>query len=351
LASKLQTNEQVVRKTFPANVITLELKDGSRLTATSFTVAKGQGVCRVLEQENDLTLPLDSIASVRLSVRNLPEVQKPPADWLRLAVPNAGGDRLIVGNPGSFDVYTGILGDVTAETISFTVDGEVLPVPRRKVFGLDLHAGTPAATKQPLAALSLWTGTRCMISDIQLKDNDLTWQTTTGLSFSMPLDMMNEIDFDEKGVAFLFDLEQVRSTFSLPVESTANLSQVKLLQSFYESRAKNSSREVVLDGVAYNRGITLLGKTTLEYQVSRPYTALRAVIGVEDQYRPNAAVNLQIMADAQVLGTWELRGDTASQRILLTLPKNCRVIKIVAEPLPQSNTPAVLTIADAKLFE
>ena len=353
-SNKPHSNEHTLQKNFPGNVVALELKDGTRLTASSFTVAKNQGVVRLLDQQNDLTFPLDKISAVRFAVRGLPEVISPPADWLRLTIPNVKGDRLVVGNPGSFDVYTGILNDISAETISFAIDGEILPIPRRKVFGIVLHGESSSSSADGLSLLGilkLWTGTKGMISDIRLAGNELTWQTTSGLIVVVPLEMVNEIDFCGKEISYLVDCELVRSEFSLPFESDIKPSQLKFLQTFYENRTKNSSCEAILDGVVYGKSITLMGRTSLEYPLPKPFASLKAVIGIEDQFRPYAAATLQILADLQILGTWELRGDSASKQILLNLPKNCRLLTIITEPLPQSNVPAVLTIAEPKLFE
>jgi hypothetical protein len=347
---RLQSNEKITKKVFPGSVVALEIKDGSRLTASSFTVTKEQGVCRLLEQESDLSLPLEQIAAVRLAVHGVSDVINPPADWLGLAVPNTEGDRLVVGNSGTFDVYTGILGNITAETLSFMVDGEVLPIPRRRVFGFVLHGEAAPPAGAPLATLTLWSGTRGRISDIQLHEDTLTWQTATGLTVSVPLDSVNEIDFGEKGIAYLIDFEQVRKEFALPFAAEIKPEQLRLLQTFYGNRTQ-ASREVVLDGVVYGRGITLLGAATLEYRLPKPFAALRAVIGVEDQFRPYASARLQILADSQSLGTWDIRGDAPAQRISLNLPQNCKLITIITEPLPQSDVSTVLTITDAKFAE
>ena len=351
IISRLQSNDPGLQKTFPGSAVALELKDSTQLTASAFTIANNQGVCRLLEQENDLSLPLSDISAVRLAVRSLSDVLNPSADWLRLAVPNTDGDRLIVGNPGAFDVYTGILGDVSAETVSFTVDGEVLPIPRRRVFGLVLHGKTTfIPNEQPLAALMLWTGTRGMVSDFQLSESELTWQTTTGLTLTVPLDAVSEINFNESGIADLVDFEQMRSEFTLPFASAVQPEQLRMLQTFFESRA-HTVREVILDGVAYERGMTLLGESSLEYRLPKPFSELRAVIGIEDQFRPHASASLQIFADSQILGTWELRGDAAAQRIVLNLPQQCRLIRIVVKSFPSLGGSTVLTIGNARLLE
>ena len=185
---------------------------------------------------------------------------------------------------------------------------------------------------------------------MQLQENELTWTTTTGLTVTVPLNMVSEIDFGDKGVASLFDFERVRNEFSFPFASDVPLEQFKLLHTFYESRA-NVSREIVLDGIVYDRGVTLIGRTLLEYHLPKPFAALKGVIGIEDQFRPYASATLQVLADSQVLGTWELRGDASAQRIHLNLPQNCRLLTIIAEPLAQSGVPAVLTIADPNVLE
>ena len=347
LEKEMRANEQSFRKTFPKNVIVLELVDGSQLTVSSFTAAKDQCVCRLLDQPNDLTFPLKTLSAVRFAVRSLAEVVNPPADWLRLAVPNTEGDRIVVGNPDAFDVYTGILQDITAETVSFVVEDEVLPVPLRKVFGLVFHGNSPVASEPPLGTLTLWTGTRGMISDTQLSANELSWQTSTGLSVTSPLEGVEEMDFGEKGIAYLTDFAFVRSEFSLPIES--DIQQLPFLQTFFENRTKSSSRETILDGIGYGQSVTLRGKTSLDYSLPKPFASLKAVIGIEDQFRPNASATLRILANSQMLGTWELRGDSASERIQVNLPQNCRTITLIVEP--QSGLPAVLTIADPKLLE
>ena len=356
LAKIQQSGEQALHKSFPETVIALELTDGSRLTAVTFNIADGQATGRLLEpqssgQANEISLPLDALSAIRFSVRSLPDVVNPPADWLRLATPSLEGDKLIVGNPGSFDVYTGILGEVNEETVFFTVDGTALPIPRHRIYGLVLHgAPLPATSQPPLATLTLWSGTQGMVSDMRLDGDELIWQTASGLTISMPLDAVHEIDFGEQGIASLFDFERIRSEFSLPLATELVQEHDGLLRTFFESRTR-IPREIVLDGNAYERGVTLKGPAMLEYRLPRPFTSLRAVVGIEDQYRPWASSVFKILADSQVLGTWELRGDSASQRIEVHLPQNSRVITLVAEPLFQTGTPTILTIADPKVVE
>ena len=356
LAGIQGTNAQAERKIFPDSVVALELKDDSRLTASSFTIAGSLGAYRLLEQQEEQSIPLEHLSAVRFAVGSLHEVINPPADWQRVAVPHAGGDRLVIGNPGSFELYAGILGNVSAEAVSFNVDGDILPIPRRRVYGIVFHGDITSATyPASLATLSLWSGTQAMISDIELTagqygNSGLTLQTTSGLTITVPLDMVSEMNFGESGVAHLFDFERVRNEFSLPIALNMEAEPLRLMQTFLESRTR-VSREIVLDGIAYERGVTLKGQASLEYHLPSPFASLSAVIGIEDQFRPHASATLQILADSQVLGVWELRGDAAARRIHVNLPQNSQRITIITEPSLQSGIPTVVTIAEPKLFE
>ena len=343
-----------------ASAASLELKDGTRLTAASFTATKDQCICRLWEQPDELHIPLDAVAAVRFNLRKPADALTPPEDWQRLAKLNADGDKLIVGNPGSFDVYNGILQEVSESVIFFAVDGEILPVPKQKVFGLVFHGenvgentGRTAEIPPdlPQATLTLWTGTQAMFSDIHLVDERLTWHTATGLTMSAPLMLMWEIVFSEKGTAYLTDFERTRSEFSISFVPEITPSLETFIQTFYESRSKASSGEYIVDGIAYRRAVTLRGETSLEYRLPRQFTSFKALVGIEDQYRPYVGGTLQIYADSQLLGFWEVRGDSAAQRIQLTIPPHCRTLVFRSVPASLPGTAAVLTIAEPKLFE
>ena len=335
-----------------ATAAALELKDGTRLIAASFTATKNQCICRLWEQPDELHIPLNAVAAVRFNLRKPADALTPPEDWQRLAKLNADGDKLIVGNPGSFDVYSGILQEVSESTIFFAIDGEILPVPRQKVFGLVFHGETTeVAHGLPQATLTLWTGTQAMFSDIHLVDSDLIWHTAVDLTMSAPLSLVREIIFGEKGVAYLTDFEQGQGGFSVPFVPKVTPALETLIQTFYESRSKVSAGEYILDGIAHRRAVTLRGETSLEYRLPKQFTSFKALVGIEDQYRPYAGGTLQIYADSQLLGFWEVRGDSAAQQIQLSIPQHCRTLMFRSKPITLSGVAAVLTIAEPRLLE
>lgn len=124
---------------FPPNALAIDGVDGSRFVATSLNAKGTTAQARFLDGK-ELILPIAAIDSIRFDIKNLAELDAMPEDW-RAMTSKSGhqGDRLVVGQPGALDGYDGIVLEIQPETILFSVDGETLPVPRRRVFGLVLH--------------------------------------------------------------------------------------------------------------------------------------------------------------------------------------------------------------------
>jgi hypothetical protein len=218
---------------FPEVVSVLELKDHTRLVVTEF-VTKGKSVVVRLLNREEITVPLEHVLTVRLIVKGLNEVAVSPEDWRKFAAQSghaATGDRIVVGQPGSLDIYTGILTEVGKDTISFIVDGETLPVPRRKVFGLLLHSPQPpldnmkntaqntaenttaTTANTPLALfgfLSLWDGTKLPLHSLRSDENGRwSWTTVSGISGTLLPEEIEELDIGRKNLFYLTGLKPV----------------------------------------------------------------------------------------------------------------------------------------------
>jgi hypothetical protein len=324
--------ETKTKPVFPEVVSVLELNDRSRLVVTEFSV-KGKSVaCRLLNNE-EITLPLEQLLAVRLIVKGLNEVTETPEDWRKLAVlsgSSATGDRIVVGLPGSLDIYTGILTEVGKDTISFIIDGETLPVPRRKVFGLLFQPSkhsqdstketvkTSQTTQTPQTSfgfLSLWNGTILHLQTLKSDENrQWHWTTVSGVAGTLLPEEIELLDFGQKNTSYLTDLKPVlleqmfyfdRETDQklLEVVDQPNADGLRLLRNYrtqkiisqfantenntvntatsiLPSQPRNDSRQpkipdlpipaltdFVLDGNFYERGLAIPAKTVLEYSL------------------------------------------------------------------------------------
>ncbi|MDR1964765.1 MAG: hypothetical protein LBQ50_13410, partial [Planctomycetaceae bacterium] len=210
--------KEETKPVFPEVVSVLELKDRTRLVVTDFVTKGKSAVCRLLNSE-EITLPLEQLLAARLVVKGLKEVTASPEDWQKLAASSGQaetGDRIVVGQPGSLDIYVGILAEVGKETISFIVDGETLPVPRRKVFGLLFHSPqdkdkTKTSSLLPrLGSLTLWNGTIISIHSLKSDENGKwNWTSISGVSGMLFPEEIDELDLGQKNAFYLTDLKPV----------------------------------------------------------------------------------------------------------------------------------------------
>lgn len=363
LADSLDKNRQQALQSgkkkmlpLPKNVTIIELDDFSRLTISAFRVSGTTAVFRLAGASSDCELPLECIVSARFGVAGVNEILHPHADWSRLIeqgkdVSAQNGDRMIIGAPGAFDVYHGILKDITAETVSFETEGETLPIPLKKVFGIllyrtgsgqqDLQKRQNSQNGDTSAELFFWNGTHIAVRQFAVKpfeggDGKIHWTANAGFSGITPLDEIEAVKFKQANVFSLLELQPA-------VIQSPNVFSV-----FDEVRRKQITQPgpVVIDGVFYPQGFLIPAPAELEYKLPPNVTVFRSVFGVEDRYRPFAAAELQITADSQILGTWTLRGDKKSVRVKLHLPKEAKVLRMRVSGLKDFDVPAIIVVTE-----
>lgn len=386
---------------FPGSVIAITMADGSRLVATSLT-AKGETArCRFLDQE-EWTFPLTSIDSVRFDVKAYVDLDAPPEDWSQLTVrAERAGDRLIVGKPGSLDGYDGIVIEIGTDTISFSVDGETLPVPRRRVFGLLLHTPPVPVTDQQKPAfsgtLTFWNGTRIALRSFEILDGEspesekrLSWTSLSGIVGTDPLSRIDKLSFGRDDVLFLaecspsrieqsllFDWETLPAGPSSPREmlrtfrvgrmgvgrQKGGLAASGMLSAIMIGQPKDARTQkipslplpglegTVLDGASYRHGMGIPTGTALHYDVSESYSALRGVAGIDDRLRPDGRARLIIQAGEQLLCDREIRGDGSAEPIRLELPDNVRTLTLRVNFADGVLEPTLVHFGDLRLIE
>lgn len=184
---------------FPNSVIVIDLLDGSRLVATSFVLKEQKAVCKLLDHNyaeqtkkdeknknekeisetinknsvTEITIPIEQIYSVRFAVKNFAEIAEPSAQWIKYTKElGTTGDRLVISKDDTFDIYNGIVSEITRESVIFTIDNEKLPIKRNKIFGMILHSPNRDAIKQKTVyngQITLWTGAQLMLDSFALK--------------------------------------------------------------------------------------------------------------------------------------------------------------------------------------
>ncbi|MDR0871150.1 MAG: NPCBM/NEW2 domain-containing protein [Planctomycetaceae bacterium] len=364
-------------------VSVLYLRDGSVLVAEKFTMKNTAVSCFPLPGK-ETAFPLAQLRAARLSVKSEENIAAPPVDWVKFTAAEGKSDRLIAGQPGSLDTYTGILREVSEETVSFSVDGETLPVPRRKVYGLLLTVpnGTETvAGTVSLGLLKLWNGSVAVLRSLKTNESGgVEWTTLSDISgTSQPADI-ELFDFGRKNASYLSDLKPVRIEQDFVFGTESADSPLKTFLQFRSNKLPagtdavkkeplpipaalpNGSKQEIpdrplpdlqgfqLDGTVYEHGLTLPAKTTLEYDLPENFKTLRFAAGIDDRHKPNGQVLLRVQADGQLLLETVLQGTQSVLRQELNI-EGKKKLTLSAEYSGVFSEPAILTLGDVKLIK
>jgi hypothetical protein len=290
----------------------VELVDGSGLAATDYTVQGGMAKV-TLSLGAGITLPTRAIQWVRFA---------PPAagdaklneQWSGIVRTEATGDLLVVRKNGALDYLEGVQGDIDAETCSFELDKEVIPVKRPKVEGIIYFHPTTAELPEAIGQLITVDGSRLVLRSIDLAGEALKITTPGVMSIGIPLELVARCDFSSGKIAYLSDL---------PVESASYVPFLGLkeapaaLTEFYHFRRDESFEQnpLRLDGKVYRKGLSLQSRSVLSYKLPGKFRIFKAIAGIDDSVRETGNVHLEIKGDGKILWQGEVRGADAPHEL------------------------------------
>jgi hypothetical protein len=272
--------------------IWVELTDGSLLAGQEYRVhdrhaevsLAGGGMARV---------PTRAVAHVRLQEQS----EKQAEQWSEILQADRNGDLIVIKKGDVLDYLTGVLGDVTPETVQFELDGNTVPVKRPKVAGL-IYAKPAGELPDSFCTASDLAGSRVQVQSAVIKGDKLNIMTPAGVELSWALVSVSGIRFK---VQYLSDLVPESASRTPLVGSLASLS--ASAKQFFRPRfnAALQNNELQLDRKTYEKGLALYGGTELVYRLPGDFSALKAVAGIDDAVRPEGNVRLQIYGDDRSL--------------------------------------------------
>lgn len=282
----------------------LELIDGSKLHATSFTTATGTATVKLVSGQT-ITLPTRSLAAVRFRA---PETAVDP-QWRDIVTADLSGDLLVIRKTAEasedepavaggvvLDQLDGTILSVAEATVSFDFDGEKIDVRREKLEGIAFFQPTKRTLVRPICQVIDRSGGRWMVKSMKLDASDLAIETPVGLSVKLPLADLASIDLAAGNLLFLTDLEPERR------EAAFGLQPPAMTATFAELYRNRTDGEVYkLGGKSHARALALHGKTSLTFRVPEGFSYLRGVVGIDDVVQASSSVKLTIVGDNREL--------------------------------------------------
>ncbi len=381
---EIQIRDDEQPQTAKGPFVEIGLLEGSRLLGTDFTTSGKTAICS-LPDGKAMQFPLDRVAWVRFGLEQGSLEKEQPEEWRSLIRSVAAEDRLVVGEAGALDHYTGLLREVTPDSVRFELDGELLPVNRKKVRGV-MYRQQPRDFSGTFCLLREKNGSQWVLAELVFDRENRSFQfkTISGIEGAIPFSEVSEISFARKNTVPLLELTPVSVAYTPALLwNDLESSRLTLLRDFLrskiilggdsegkESKAANfvpsletdsqgeklpqhpipPIREIILDGKMYANGYTLHAKTELVFSLEKQYQSLRGIAGIDDRIRPWGNVRLTLKGDETVLFEGNLRGDQPARVFEISL-NGCQRLTITVD-LPQGiNNGARLNLVEATLIK
>ncbi|APZ96771.1 NPCBM/NEW2 domain-containing protein [Fuerstiella marisgermanici] len=344
----------------------IQLVDGSTVQSDSIE-ATADAVTATALGEQQLKLPRATVRAVRL--QKLDDDWTP--QWDAFLQRKNNKDLLIVAkrDGSGLDFLAGVVSSIGAEEVRFLLDGDEIPVPRARVFGIVFaEKDRKESGLSGNVSVKLRNGSVLVARTVSLDNDQLTAESSWGQMLKLPVNGVEAIDFSSGRIHFLSDLEPLSEQyFGLdppgrewgPLFQADSDTRTGLSRQWKMSRDAfpNSGRPpITLRGKKYRKGVCIFPSAKVEYALDGRYSSLQAVVGVDDEVafnqlpgKPPTVVELRVESDGEEVYKKLVTAPEDPVELKLNL-KGVTTLAIIVDFGDGSSTCDYLDIANARLF-
>ncbi|MCP4512664.1 MAG: hypothetical protein GY826_40420, partial [Fuerstiella sp.] len=187
-----------------ADLLEIGLADGSEVSASKVT-ASSAAITAESTLLGDLKIPRQIVRSIRLQ----PTKDELAAEWSSYLQRDNDRDLLVVAkrDGSGLDFLSGIVSSIGEEAVPFIRDGDEIPAPRERIYGVvfakaDQTAGQAGELAIRFAGERSVTGTAAM-----LESGVVTFQASWGQKLSIGAEQISSMDFSGGRIHYLSALE------------------------------------------------------------------------------------------------------------------------------------------------
>lgn len=285
----------------------LILRDGSEISGTAGS-RTAKAVSLTSGGLGAIEIPVDAVESIRLQADN--PAYRP--QWETFRKRETAKDLLIVAkrDGSGLDFLAGVVSSFDSEKLEFLLDGETVPVPLARVYGVVFGKAAGAAPPAKAAGkLSLGTGDQLAMKEFTSAAGQMQVVTTWGQTLPVPLDAVRQIDLSGGRLAYLSDLAALEEKFlgadpenSLLV-GLATEEQQQLLFGPRRDITIQRQSKLRLRGREFSKGLCIHSKSEMSWALDQKYRSFECLAGIDDEVASNGthAVQLIIRGDDKVL--------------------------------------------------
>lgn len=353
--------ENVMSIDFPSNAPalvtdsqTLTLRDGSQLNGTGI-IRNAKSLTIVSPLLGNLEIDNKAIHTIRLKPDN-PTFR---SQWNTFQKRDTEKDLLIVAkrDGSGLDFLAGVVSAIAADKIDFQLDGDAVPVPAARVYGVVFAKTGEAAGGKGTIKVSSVQGDVISAKAVRMANDSVQIDAAWGQTVEASLTQCQKIDLSGGRIQFLSDLEPIEESFA-GVDPEGSLftglindEQQKMLFGPRRDSTMEKQSKIRLRGKEFAKGLCLHSKTEISWAIDKQFSSLDCLVGVDDEVAFNGkhAVTLKISGDDQVL--FEKTIAAADEPIPVRIPLvGISTLTILVDYGDGDSTCDWLDLADAKLL-
>ena len=362
-ASDLLAVEFAAEKLADKPAVWIELIDGSKLLAATYTVQTGKASLGLIGGVT-VEIPTRLIHAVRFRQQDAQLAQQ----WREIIAAPHTGDLVVVRKTSmraiddgeaepktvtetALDELDGTLLDVLADSVTFEWDGDKIDVKREKIEGLVYYHSVRRELPPGVCRLIDAAGSQWTLKSLELAGDKLTIVSAAGATATLPVASVSKIDFSVGNVADLSELEPDTGDGEPVVSLQPVAMAAKFGRMFKVSRSPPLGADgFKIGGKRYSSGLSLHSPATLVYRVPEGFRKLHAVAGVDDSIVAPGEFNFQILGDGKELFRHECGGSDTRGPVVINLDlTGIRRISLVLDPADGQDIGDQLNLCEARL--
>ncbi len=313
----------------------VRLRDGSRIGCRQLAATPKQVKLQAVSL-GDLAMPAGSVSSIRFGKASTGVIET----WRELLGREIKRDRLVIQKGRTLDYLDGIVGSIDAKQINFLLDGDEIPVPLSRVYGVIFYGkSSTAASKGAVCRVQLRGGDRVELSSVELSGSTCRGKLSGGASFGVEVDRLERIDFSASRIVYLSAIAP-RVVEHVPYFDVTWK---------YRRDQNLDGGPLKVGGLHFHRGLALHSKTRLVYSLGGRHRRFQAWMGIDALVGRRGNVRVVISADGKPLLETDVRG-TDKPRLVDLDVSGRRELQILVDFGKDLDIADHLDLADARLI-
>ncbi len=313
----------------------VRLRDGSRIGCRELAATPKQVKLQAVSL-GDLTMPARAVSSVRFGKATVGVIDT----WRDLLGREIKRDRLVIQKGRTLDYLDGIVGSIDAKQINFLLDGDEIPVPLSRVYGVIFYGkSSTAESKRAACRVQLRGGDRVELSSIEIAGSTCRGKLSGGASFVVEVDRLERIDCSSSRIVYLS---------AITPRVVEHVPYFDVTWKYRRDRNLDGG-PLKVGGLHFRRGLALHSKTRLVYSLGGRHRRFQAWMGIDALVGRRGNVRVVISADGKPLLEADVRG-TDKPRLVDLDVSGRRELQILVDFGKDLDIADHLDLADARLI-